>query len=148
MGDDTVKFATLQKVFLVVFFLITVTTLMLVLPLMLSQWNLEQRKYEVGVQLSDLKERRSQIRSDLRKTKDPQIRQQLEQELDNLNQQISNLEQEVETLDEEMKALTDTLEGRRFIGLVLLPPNLIAAGVVAVACCLRLRDEEEEKLFK
>jgi len=143
-----VKFATLQKVFFVVFFLITVTTLMLVLPVMLSQWDLEQRKYEVGKHLAEMKERRSQIRSDLRKTNDPQIRQQLEQELANLEQQISNLEQEAKTLDEEMKALTDTLEERRFIGLVLLSPNLIAAGVVTVACCLRIRGEEEEKLFK
>jgi len=143
-----VKYATLQKVFLVVFFLITVTTLMLALPVMLSQWNLEQRTYEVGKHIADMKERRSQIRSDLRKTDDPQIRQQLEQELDNLNQQISKLEQEMKTLDEEMEALKNTLKERRLIGLILLPPNLIAAGVVTIACCLRIRDEEEEKLFK
>jgi Tfp pilus assembly protein PilN len=143
-----VKFATLQKVFLVVFFLITVTMIMLVLPVMLSQWNLEQRKYEVGKEIADKRERISDIRSLLRKTTDPQVKQELEQEMEELNQQVKVLEQEAKTLDQEMEALTDLLEERRFINLALLPPNLIIAGVVAVTCCLRIRSEEEEKLFK
>lgn len=142
------KFASLQKIFFVVFFVITAITLMLVLPVMLSQWDLEQRRYEVGKQIADKKERISQIRSLLRKTNDPEVKQQLEQEMEELRQHVANLEQEMETLDEEMKAITDSLEGRRFIGLVLMLPNLIVAGVVAIACCLRIRGEEEEKLFK
>lgn len=142
------KFASLQKIFFVVFFVITAITLMLVLPVMLSQWDLEQRRYEVGKQIADKKERISQIRSLLRKTNDPEVKQQLEQEMEELRQQVANLEQEMKTLDEEMKAITDSLEGRRFIGLVLMLPNLIVAGVVAIACCLRIRGEEEEKLFK
>lgn len=142
------KFASLQKIFFVVFFVITAITLMLVLPVMLSQWDLEQRRYEVGKQIADKKERISQIRSLLRKTNDPEVKQQLEQEMEELRQHVADLEQEMETLDEEMKAITDSLEGRRFIGLVLMLPNLIVAGVVAIACCLRIRGEEEEKLFK
>lgn len=138
------KFAALQKVSLVIFLLITAITVMLVVPVMLSQWDLEQRKYEVGKQIADMKELRSKIRSDLRKTNDTQLKQQLEE----LERQLAGLEQEAGRLDEEMKALTNSLDGRRFIGLVLLPLNLIAAGVVTVACCLRIRNEEEEKLFK
>ncbi|MEM2780641.1 MAG: hypothetical protein QW791_07240 [Candidatus Bathyarchaeia archaeon] len=147
-GGVVVEFATLQKVFLVVFFLITAITLVFVFPLMLSQWDLEQRKYEVGKQIADKKERISQIRALLRKTDDPQVKQQLEQEMEELRQQVASLEQEAKTLDEEMKALMDSLEGRRFIGLVLMLPNLIVAGVVTVAGCLRIRSEEEDKLFK
>ncbi|MEM1551492.1 MAG: hypothetical protein QXH03_02335 [Candidatus Bathyarchaeia archaeon] len=142
------EYANLQKIFLVVFFLITAITLVLVFPLMLSQWDLEQRKYDVGKQIADKKERISQIRALLRKTNDPQVKQQLEQEMEELRQQVASLEQEAKTLDEEMKALMDSLEGRRFIGLVLMLPNLIVAGVVTVAGCLRIRSEEEDKLFK
>lgn len=145
---DLVEYANLQKIFLVVFFLITAITLVLVFPLMLSQWDLEQRKYDVGKQIADKKERISQIRALLRKTNDPQVKQQLEQEMEELRQQVASLEQEAKTLDEEMKALMDSLEGRRFIGLVLMLPNLIVAGVVTVAGCLRIRSEEEDKLFK
>lgn len=45
-------------------------------------------------------------------------------------------------------ALVIAMQGYRFIGLVLLLSNLAVAGCVAVFGSLRIRDEEEDKLFK
>jgi len=143
-----VKFATLEKTLLIIFALITIVALGLVVPVLLSKWSLERRIFEIGTRIQEKNRRLNDIASQLPKTNDPQERERLEQEMNAIRQERDSLEEERNALEEEREILVNLLRERQFIGLVLLLSNIIIAGGAAVFGSLRIRDEEEEKLFK
>jgi len=143
-----VKFATLEKLFLVTFVSLTVAAVGLVVPVLLSKWSLEQRIFEIGTRIVELRPLLSDISKKLRQTNDPQERERLEQEMNAIKEERNRLYEEKGILEEEKEILANLLQERQFIGLVLLLSNFIVAGGVAIFGSLRIRDEEEEKLFK
>ena len=145
---NLVKFATLEKLFLVTFVSLTVAAVGLVVPVLLSKWSLEQRIFEIGTRIVELRPLLSDISKKLRQTNDPQERERLEQEMNAIKEERNRLYEEKEILEEEKEILANLLQERQFIGLVLLLSNFIVAGGVAIFGSLRIRDEEEEKLFK
>ena len=147
-GGNLVKFATLEKTLLIIFALITIVALGLVVPVLLSKWSLERRIFEIGTRIQEKNRRLNDIASQLPKTNDPQERERLEQEMNAIKEERNRLYEEKGILEEEKEILANLLQERQFIGLVLLLSNFIVAGGVAICGSLRIRDDEEEKLFK
>lgn len=143
-----VKFATLEKTFLAIFSLMIIIALTIVVPTLLSKWSLQQQILDVGKCIEKINSDIEELEKLKQQTDDPQKKQALEQEINNLKQQKDNLKQESNDLNDKLSVINDVLQGRQFIGLILLILNLAVVGVVAVFGSLRIRDEEEEKLFK
>lgn len=142
------KFATLEKVFLITFISITAVALGLVVPVLLSKWSVENRIFEVGTRIVEVRQSLSDISKKLQQTDNPQEKERLKQEMNAIKQERDRLYEEKKILEEEKEVLANLLQERQFTGLVLLLSNFIVAGGAAVFGSLRIRDEEEEKLFK
>lgn len=142
------KFATIEKAFLIIFALTTVCAVVLVLPVLLSKWNLEQRIFEIGTQINEINSSLEELEKLLHQSDDPQEKQELMQQIDDLRREKSDLREESDSLNEGLEVLDNELKGRQFIGLILLLSNFAIAATVAIFGSLRIRDEEEEKLFK
>lgn len=130
------------------FTLMTIVSLVLVLPVLLHKWSLEHRIFEVRTRIKEIESRMAEIENLLQETNDTLKKQELEQEMNDLMREKSNLELEDSELNGKVQVLDNLLQRRQFIGLILLLSNFAVAGAVAVFGSLRIRDEEEEKLFK